>query len=389
MAALMSRTGGLTRVLSAVAVLAVVAALLLVLIPDEETKSVSASFPRTVSLYEGSDVRILGVPVGTVESVTPSGTDVRVEMTYDAQYDLPADAKAVIVSPAIVGDRFVQLTPVYTGGKRLQDGADLDMRSTATPLELDEIYQSIDDLVVALGPDGANSKGALTNLLDSTAKNFAGQGEQFHRTIDNLGKFTGTLENNKEELFGTAREMERFVSALAANDRTVRRFNDSLAGAADLLEDEREDLAAALKNLGVAMRQVSSFVKENRDGLSENIKGLNRVSKILVKQRAALDETLAVAPTALSNLFHTYNPKTGTLDTRTNMGENIADLEHNPALVLCSILAQTPAPKESCDLAKQALPRPGALTPSGRSATKVQVEHVDRSLAGIVEVEDR
>ncbi|HET6652202.1 MAG TPA: MCE family protein [Nocardioides sp.] len=387
MAAVSARTG-VTRVLSVIAVLAVVAAFGLALLQrGEEQKTLTASFPRTVSLYEGSDVRILGVPVGKVETVTPTGTDVTVTMTYDAKYKVPADAQAVIITPAIVGDRFVQLTPVYRGGAVLADGEKLSTESTSTPLELDEIYQSIDDLTVALGPDGANSKGALTNLLDSTATNFAGQGEQFHRTIENLGKFTGTLENNKEELFGTAREMQRFVRALARNDQTVRDFNDSLVGASDLLEDEREDLAAALKNLGVAMQEVSSFVKENKDSLSENIKGLNQVSKILVKQRAALDETLGTAPLALSNLFHTYNPKTGTLDTRTNLGENVADLQNDPALVLCSMLAQTPTPKEACNLLQQALPRTGALSSSRRSHEVQHVEHVDRSLAGIVEVD--
>ena len=337
------------------------------MLPGEDRKTLTASFPRTVSLYEGSDVRILGVPVGTVDSVTPTGTDVTVTMSYDAEHDLPADAKAVIVSPSIVGDRFVQLTPVYTGGEVLADGAELSTESTATPLELDEIYQSIDDLVVALGPDGANSSGALTNLLDSTAANFAGQGKQFHRTIADLGKLTGTLDNNKDELFGTVREMERFVGALAANDQTVRDFNDSLVAAADLLDDERQDLAAALKNLGVAMQQVSSFVKENRDSLSENIEGLNAVSKILVKQRAALDETLTNAPDALNNLFHAYNASTGTLDTRTNIGENIADLENDPAAVVCAMLSQTSSPKQSCDLLKQALPRSAALSEASRS----------------------
>ena len=387
MAAASARTG-FTRVLSVIAVLAVVAAFGLALLQrEDEEKTLTASFPRTVSLYEGSDVRILGVPVGKVETVTPTGTDVTVTMTYDAKYKVPADAEAVIITPAIVGDRFVQLTPVYRGGPVLADGERLSTESTSTPLELDEIYQSIDDLMVALGPDGANSKGALTNLLDSTATNFAGQGEQFHRTIKDLGKFTGTLENNKEELFGTAREVQRFVRALARNDQTVRDFNDSLVGASDLLEDEREDLAAALENLGVAMQEVSSFVKENKDSLSENIKGLNQVSKILVKQRAALDETLGTAPLALSNLFHTYNPRTGTLDTRTNLGENVADLQNDPALVLCSMLAQTPTPKEACNLLQQALPRAGALSSSKRSHEVQHVEHVDRSLAGIVEVE--
>jgi phospholipid/cholesterol/gamma-HCH transport system substrate-binding protein len=395
----MRKLTNLTRALTFVAVVAVVVALVWAAVPEERTKTLTASFPRTVSLYEGSDVRILGVPVGTVESVTPTGTDVTVRMSYDAEHKVPAAAKAVIISPAVVGDRFVQLTPAYSGGKVLADGAALSIEQTATPLELDEIYESIDRLTVALGPRGANRDGSLTNLLDSTAENFAGQGEQFHQTITNLGKFTGTLENNKEELFGTVREMERFVNALAENDRTVREFNDSLVQAADLLEGERDDLALALKNLGTAMRQVSSFVRENRSALSENIEGLNEVTKILVRQREALDETLGSAPLALSNLFHTYNPSAGTLDTRTNISANEADLMNDPALVLCSILHQASVPENQCnDLVGAALPRTGALQgrtwtapPGGsdRSGMVVEVEHIDRSLAGVLEVKGK
>jgi len=389
MSGLRSRLSGLPRILALVAVLAVIVAAVMVILPGQEKKYVTASFPRTVSLYEGSDVRILGVPVGQVESVTPTGTDVTVRMWYDAKYKVPDGAEAVIVSPAVVGDRFVQLTPVYTDGAVLKSNATLSEEQTSTPLELDEIYQSIDDLTVALGPDGANSTGALTGLLDTTAKNFAGQGKQFNQTIKDLGKLTGTLENNKEELFGTVRQIERFVSALAENDQTVRMFNESLASAANLLEGERDDLAASLKNLGVAMQQVSSFVRENRDGLSENIEGLNVISKILVKQRDALAETLNTAPLALNNLFHTYNPSTGTLDTRANVGENIGTLENNPTQFLCSILAQADASKSSCNLVKQALsglPRTAPLgSPQAQSRT-VEVEKLDLSLAGLVEV---
>ena len=126
-------------------------------------------------------------------------------MWYDAKYDVPADAEAVIISPAIVGDRFVQLTPAYKKGEQpLRNNAVLTTSRPRRPLELDQIYASIDQLTVALGPGGANKEGSLTRLLDSTAKNFDGQGQQFHDTIENLGKFTGTLDNNKEELFGTA-----------------------------------------------------------------------------------------------------------------------------------------------------------------------------------------
>ena len=120
---------------------------------------------------------------------------------------------------------------------------------------------------------------------------------------------------------------------------------------------------------------------------ANNIKGLNAVSKILVKQRDALDQTLQVAPTTLANLFHTYNPATGTLDTRTNLGANVDDLTSDPATVLCSILHQTSAPKQSCDLLRQALPRTGALSGPTTPGGTVQVEHVDKSLGGILEVQ--
>jgi phospholipid/cholesterol/gamma-HCH transport system substrate-binding protein len=383
--------GSITKVLSIVAVVGIIVALVVVAWPRQDKKYLTASFPRTVSLYEGSDVRILGVPVGKVESVTPTGTDVRVKMWYDAKYDVPKNAKALIVSPAIVGDRFVQLAPVYKSGPKMQNNAVLTTKSTSTPLELDQIYSSIDQLTVALGPGGANKEGSLTRLLNSTAANFDGEGAQFHKTIQNLGKFTGTLDNNKDALFGTVRQVERFVNALAKNDTTVRRFNDSLASASDLLKDERGDLRASLRNLGVAMQAVQGFVRENRATLSHNIKGLDQVSKVLVKQRAAVDQILRIAPTALANLFHTYNPSTGTLDTRTNINETVNGLTADPAAFLCSILEQgsTKAQSKSACQALASLPKPraGALTSSSasnRASGTRQVEHVDKSLGGIL-----
>src|SRR5690242_5972523 len=115
------------------------------------------------------------------------------------------------------------------------------------------------------------------------------------------------------------------------------------------------------------MQEVSSYVKENKQALSQNISGLNQVSKVLVRQRAALDETLRVAPTALTNLFHTYNPASGTLDTRTNLGENINDLTRDPATVLCAIIHQGgKGAAKACDALRKALPR---SAPFGKAAS--------------------
>ena len=81
-----------------------------------DQKTVTAYFPRTISIYEGSDVRVLGVPVGTIDTVEPEGTRVKVTMSYDSEVRIPSQAEAVIISPSIVGDRYVQLTPVYATG---------------------------------------------------------------------------------------------------------------------------------------------------------------------------------------------------------------------------------------------------------------------------------
>ncbi|MEC9052302.1 MAG: MlaD family protein, partial [Actinomycetota bacterium] len=87
-------TGSLLRGLRhrGVAVALVVALLatagVLVLRDGEEPHTVTAHFPRAVSVFVGTDVRVLGVTVGRVTSVTPDGAAVAVEMEYDADVRL-------------------------------------------------------------------------------------------------------------------------------------------------------------------------------------------------------------------------------------------------------------------------------------------------------------
>ncbi|MFT4262427.1 MAG: MCE family protein [Nocardioides sp.] len=301
-------------------------------------RTLVAEFPRTVSIYEGSEVRILGVTVGQVDKVEPGGTSVKVTMHYDDDVKVPEDAKALIVAPSVVGDRFVQLTPAWTSGPTLADGAVLDTSRTATPLELDDIYSNLDDLVVAIGPEGANKNGALSDLLDQTAKNFGGEGEQFHETIGDFSDLTQTLDDNKDEFFSSAQQLEGFISTLAKNDDTVRDFNTSLASVSEMLAGERTDLANSVRNLATALGAVQTFVKDNKDVLHSDIKSLNRLAKVVVKRRDQLAETLNNAPLALNNLFYGYNPQAGTLDTNSNLDKALGFDLADPALALCTIL---------------------------------------------------
>ncbi len=370
-----------------VALLFVVVAGIVVFGGGDDAKKVTAYFPRTVSLYEGSDVRVLGVAVGTVDSIEPQGTQVKVEMTYDADVEIPAQASAMVISPAIVGDRYVQLTPAYTTGEVLPDNSVIEQDRNDVPLELDEIYSGLDRLTVALGPNGANSEGALSDLLQVTAANFGGQGEAFNQTIQDFSTLSETLDNNKDELFDSARELSGFITTLAENDDVVRDFNTSLGQVSTVLSEERQELAGALKNLAVALDEVGSFVQENRAVLGRNISGLDRVFKVFVRQRDNFEETLRIAPLALNNLALTYNPDAGTLDTNANIANLITNIEQNPTAVLCALVSANDPDGSTCDLI-ESLPLPRAAT-FGPGTGSSYGDRFDPTLGGFVGVGSR
>jgi phospholipid/cholesterol/gamma-HCH transport system substrate-binding protein len=225
----------------------------------------------------------------------------------------------------------------------------------------------------------------LSDLLEVTADNFGGQGEELNETIRNFGEFSQTLSDNRDEFFDSTRALQGFISTLARNDQTVRDFNQSLSEVSTVLAGERQELKAALSNLSTALGQVSGFVRENREILGRNIAGLNRFTKVLVKQRDALDEILRVAPTALNNLALTYNPQAGTLDTRANLGEIGYQITSDPATFLCGIVNQADTSGGSCDIIQDAFPRSGAF-PGLQGKNARWKDRFDQSLGGLVEV---
>ncbi|ANZ37568.1 ABC transporter substrate-binding protein [Lentzea guizhouensis] len=296
-------------------------------------RKVTAHFAAAVGVYPGGDVRVLGVKVGTIDEVTPEGKTVKVVFTVDRDVRVPENAQAVVVSPSVVSDRYVQLSPAYTGGPTMADNAVIPRERTATPVEL---YSSLDKLTTALGPNGANADGALADLLNSAAKNLEGNGQALNDTLKNLGQATRTLSGSKEDLFATVDNLQKFTAMLAANDSQVRDLNRQLADVSKLLADERGDLGAALSELATALGQVQGFIKDNRAGLKSNVDKLASITQVLVNQRAALAETLDVAPLALGNLQNSYNAASGTLDTRANINE----LNQPPIVLICKLVQQ-------------------------------------------------
>jgi len=296
---------------------------------------VTAYFDQAVGLYEGSSVRILGIDVGSITRVVPMGDRVRVDMLVDDAYAVPADADAVVLAPSLVADRYVQFAPVYSGGERMADGAVVPLERTATPVELDQVYGALDDLSTALGPTGANSDGALSDLVDVAAANLDGNGQALNDTLSGFSQAVRTLADNRDDLFASVENLQTFTSALATVDSQVGQFNQNLAAVAEQLAGERQDLAQAISLLNTALGQVATFVQQNTALLTTNVDRLADVTLTLVQQRQALAQVLDVAPAAIGNLAHAYNPDYGTLDTRDNsLGSQNADV------VVCQLLGQ-------------------------------------------------
>jgi virulence factor Mce-like protein len=282
---------------------------------------VTAYFDRTVGVYAGSDLRVLGVKVGTVESVQPRGRQVKVALRLDHGVKVPAGAGAVVVAPSVVADRYIQLTPAYTGGPRLADHAVIPATRTATPVEIDQLYDSVTRLSKALGPDGANATGALSNLLDTGAQNLKGNGKDIGDSIDQLGQATKTLDGHSDDLFATLAYLQSFTTMLKNNDGKVKAATDQLSTVSGFLADDKEDLGGALRQLSTALGQVKSFIQDNRSRLKTSIGKLTPITRSLVDQRASLAELLDDAPLAAANIVNAYNPGTGTLDGRTDINE--------------------------------------------------------------------
>src|SRR5215471_18742693 len=256
---------------------------------NNQSKQITAYFRQTIGVYPGSSVRVLGVPVGKVNAVHPEGTQVKVTMTINSGVPVPASAKAVVVSASVVADRYVQLTPAYTSGPQIANGA--------------------------------NKHGALNDLIRTGAANMAGNGAYLHSMITQFSALSKTLGDSSGNLYATIAYLEQFTHMLKTNDGQVRLAEQQLSSVTGFLASDRQNLAAALSQLATALGQVQSFIATNRSLITSNVTKLAAIVLILVKERSSLAETLDVAPLAVDNVVNAYNATNRTLTGRGNLNE--------------------------------------------------------------------
>ena len=307
-------TNGRTA-LAAALVIMIVAALVVVLrVSGVTAKSVvTAYFENSNGIFAGDDVLVLGVPVGRIESIEPQPQTVRITFWFDPDVKVPADVKAAIISPQLVTGRAIQLTPAYTGGALLADGAVIPQDRTAIPVSWDDFRVQLEKLTDTLQPDQPGGVSALGAFINTAADNLRGEGGNIRDALIKLSQTISTLGDHKDDIFSTLSNLSTLVGALHDTTDVLGQLNRNLAGATALLADDPDEVGQATVDLRAAAAEVRTFVSENREALGTTSDVAASITSALVGSLDDIKQTLHIAPTTLANFNNIYEPANGSL----------------------------------------------------------------------------
>lgn len=296
----------------------------------EERYAVTAYFPRAVSLFESSQVRVLGLPAGRVSDIVVEGDRVRVELEVDADTPVPVDVRAALVPQSLIGERYVQLTPAWTEGEeRLQDlprdQRVIELDETIVPVEPDEALAALNEFLRDLNPDN------LGRLIDNAATDLEGNGEHLNRALETVSGLVGSFAERDDELAAIVDNFDRFTSTLVTREAQMGEVIDSFARTTAVLAEERRSLEAMLDGLARISTTGFDLVAEHSARLRTDLANLGRLAQSLVANLDAVTDLLDSGPLLAEGLADAYNPSLRAINLRTQFGP-LAQVALEPVL---------------------------------------------------------
>jgi len=317
--------------------------------PGRTGNKIVGYFSSAVGLYPGDQIRIVGVPVGTIESIEPRPEDVKITMSVDRDVKVPADARAVIMSPNLVAARFIQLAPAYTSGPALPDGATIALSKTAVPVEWDEVKQSLTDLAKQLSPAAGQLQGPLGKAINQAADTFTGNGDSFRASLRELSQAAGRLGDSRTDIFGTVKNLQVLVDALSSSNEQIVSFAGHVASVSQVLAKSSSHLDNTLGTLNQALIDVKGFLQQNNSTLIGTVNKLTDLTQVLSDQSEDIEQVLHVAGPGIANFYNIYDPAQGTLNGLISIPEFA-----NPVQFICGGSFDTVAGLSGPDYYKRA-----------------------------------
>ena len=233
------------------------------------TAGYSAVFADASRLKAGQSVRVAGIRVGTVNSVSLRA-DKKVVVKFDTDRDivLTEGTRAAVRYLNLVGDRYLDLVDGPGSTKRLPAGGQIPVDRTAPALDLDLLLGGLKPVIQGFNPQDVNALtasliqvfqgegGNLQSLFSKTtsfSNALADNDQTVQQLIDNLNTVVGTLSKDGDKFSGAIDRLERLVSGLSGDRNTIGTAIDSLSkgttSLADLLSNTRRPLAGTVDQL--------------------------------------------------------------------------------------------------------------------------------------------
>jgi phospholipid/cholesterol/gamma-HCH transport system substrate-binding protein len=262
---------------------------------QSDTMEVRAQFARSFNVFPGSDVRVLGVDVGRVTDVyvRDGAAEASVKMAIRRDVPLPRNVRAIIVPQALLGERYIQLFPPYTGGPRLGAGAFIRIDHTSVPAEFDEVLESLNAYLAGLDED------EVARLVTNLAQTLDGQGDELGQTLESARQAVDVLRDNDDALIALAARLSDLNEIVATRDQELGALIEDWNTLARSLADDGDDIDAALSGVARLTLELAGFLEANRTGLETDIAVLARVGRTAQRN---LDQ-IALSVHAQSELY--------------------------------------------------------------------------------------
>jgi phospholipid/cholesterol/gamma-HCH transport system substrate-binding protein len=297
--------------------------------------TVIAYFPAVNALYTGDKVQIMGIRVGAIDKIEPTGDRMKVTFHYRNKFKVPANASAVVLNPTLVASRSIQLEPPYKGGPVLADSAVIPVERTQVPVEWDELRNSVTHIIDQLGPSKDQPKGPFGDVIEAFADGLAGKGQQINNTLNSLSTALSALDEGRGDFFSVLRSLAMFVNALHQDDQQFVALNKDLAQLSDNLTSSDQSAANAIRDTDSVLSTAQKFLAENRDALTHDVNNLSELTTAIMQPepRDGLETALHILPNMAANVLAIYEPAHGGL-TGVPALVNFA----NPMQFICSVI---------------------------------------------------
>jgi phospholipid/cholesterol/gamma-HCH transport system substrate-binding protein len=262
--------------IAVVAALAVaVIALAVVLFSGGGGHKYTLVFQNAGQLVPDNQVLVGGSPVGSVESIGLTNDNlaaVHIEVEQELHEGTTATIRATSLSG--VANHYVSISPGPNSSPPLEDGAELGLSSTTTPVDIDQFFNTFPPKV----------RQGLANFIKGNAAIYSGQGKK---------------ANDAYKYFGTAlNRTTAFARELNADQRLLSRFVVSSARLTTAVAGRGEQLSSAVGNATTAFGAIASQ-NENFDATLRELPPVLRQSNTtFVNLRAALDDLEPLVETA-------------------------------------------------------------------------------------------